>query len=101
MAAPFMLATLSILQAGFPDFAVWLDGIEKFGIVAVLAINAVVLWKLGVVGLKQITSGEWVPGRYYKDVTAERDRLRAENDAYRSVTLRAVGVAERIIGTGV
>lgn len=74
--------------------------IEKAGILTVLLANIVVLYKLGVVGLRQITGGEWVPGRYYKDLCADRDRLRAENDAYRSVTLRAVGVVERVAGQG-
>ena len=80
-----------------PETWVWL---EKAGIVTVLGANIAVLYKLGVVGLKQIVEGSWVPGRYYKDVCTDRDRLRAENDAYRSVTLRAVGVVERVAGQG-
>ena len=74
--------------------------IEKGGTMGLLVLAIAVIWKFGVVGLRQITAGEWVPGRYYKDVVADRDRLRAENDAYRSVTLRAVGVVERVTGTG-
>lgn len=76
--------------------AIW-TAIEQGGTMGLLALNIAVLWKLGVLGLRQITSGEWVPGKYYKDVVSDRDRLRAENDAYRSVTLRAVGVAERVV----
>ena len=84
-----------------PDFAFFFAVIEKGGVIAMLLLNVIVLYKFGIVGIKQITGGEWVPGRYYKDVCSDRDRLRTENDAYRSVTLRAVGVVERVAGQGV
>jgi len=70
--------------------------IEKFGIIGLLSLNAVLMFKIGLTGLRQITAGEWVPGRYYREIIAERDRLRSENDAFRAVTLRAVGVAEHL-----
>lgn len=69
--------------------------IEKGGVAGLLVLNAVFLVKGVLLALKQVSAGEWVPGRYYREKEAENVRLRAENDAYRTVTLRAVGVAER------
>jgi len=82
------------------EITVIFSWIEKGGVMAALIANMVIMYKFGVVGISQITGGEWVPGRYYKDVCSDRDRLRTENDAYRSVTLRAVGVVERVAGQG-
>jgi hypothetical protein len=82
-----------------PDIPAVLVILEKGGVVAMLLLNSVIVYKFGIAGIRQILDGSWVPGRYYKDVCEDRDRLRAENDAYRSVTLRAVGVVERVAGS--
>jgi hypothetical protein len=68
--------------------------VEKGGIVGLLALNSLALWKFGGVAAKIIMSGALVPKLYYDEKVAECNRLRSENDAYRAITLRAVGVVE-------
>lgn len=71
--------------------------VREGGLVGLLLFNIFALLRLTNFVFKSLMNKEWVPGPFYKDVITERDRLRAENDAYRSVTLRAVGVTERAV----
>ena len=77
--------------------AIWAF-VEKGGVVAALSLGIFGGSKFVLAATKSVLNGEWVPGRYYDEISADNDRLRAENDALRTVAFRAVGVAERIGG---
>jgi hypothetical protein len=90
-----------------PDISLVLTLLEKGGLVALLVLNMVIIWRFGLAGVRQVLAGDWVPGRYYKEVCADRDRIRAdferirtENDAFRTIAFRAIGVVERVAGQG-
>lgn len=71
-----------------------IDLILKGGNVGALVAAAIVMYKLGGMAWKIIKDGDLVPKLYYIEKVNECNRLRSENDAYRSITLRAVGVVE-------
>jgi len=79
------------------DPATW-SWAEKTGIVGLLCANILALVNVSRFAFKSLQERQWVPGWAYDDLIRERDRLRAENDAYRDVTLRAIRVTSKLVG---
>lgn len=71
--------------------------LEKAGIVSLLGGNIAALLSVGRFAFKSLQQRQWVPGWAYDELRCERDRLRAENDAYRDVTLRAIHVTAKLV----
>lgn len=80
------------------DPAAW-TWVEKAGVVSLLAGNIAALITTARFAFKSLQEKKWVPGWAYEEMVRERDRLRIENDAYRDVTLRAIRVTDRIVGS--
>ena len=80
------------------DPAAW-TWVEKAGIITLLTGNIAALITSARFAWKSIQERKWVPGWAYEELLRERDRLRIENDAYRDVTLRAIRVTDRIVGS--
>jgi hypothetical protein len=80
------------------DPAAW-TWVEKAGVVSLLAGNIAALITTARFAFKSLQEKKWVPGWAYDEMVRERDRLRIENDAYRDVTLRAIRVTDRIVGS--
>jgi len=73
--------------------------VEKAGIITLLTGNIAALITTTRFAFKSLQERRWVPGWAYEEMMRERDRLRIENDAYRDVTLRAIRVTDRIVGS--
>jgi hypothetical protein len=80
------------------DPAAW-SWIEKAGIISLLGGNIAALVSVTRFAFKSLQNKQWVPGWAYTELAVERDRLRAENDAYRDVTLRAISITTKVIGS--
>jgi hypothetical protein len=73
--------------------------LEKAGIISLLGGNIAALVSVTRFAFKSLQNKQWVPGWAYMELMVERDRLRSENDAYRDVTLRAISITTKVIGS--